>query len=104
MPSKTYLIATLVARDSQGQATAYPTATSSPTAPEKNTPRSRSVPMIILYCAAGIIGVLLLSVIITGVSWSEASLCRRRRVLIVWDCGCSGGPSAEASGEVWTQR
>ena len=68
VPSKTYLIATLVARDSQGQATAYPTSTSSPTAPESGTPRNRSVPMIILYCAAGIIGVLLLSVIVTGVS------------------------------------
>jgi hypothetical protein len=74
VPTKTYLIATLVARGSQGQATAYPTATSSPVAPQSGTPRNRSVPMIILYCAAGIIGVLILSVILTGVSRAKYRL------------------------------
>lgn len=69
IPSRTYLIATLVARVSDGQATAYPTASPSPTgAASSGRKRSTSLPMIILYCVTGIVVSLFLAVVLTGVS------------------------------------
>lgn len=68
VPSRTFLIATLTARNSTGQAEPAPTSTATATSAGKKTPTSQSLAMIILYSITGVVATLFIGVILIGVS------------------------------------
>ncbi len=68
IPTRTFLLATLTARNSTGDPISTPsaTATSAPAAP--GTAKNKSLPMIVLYAVTGVIVGLFGGIIIMGVS------------------------------------
>jgi hypothetical protein len=67
VPTRTFLIATLTARNSTGQAEPAPTSTTSAASAGKKTPMSQSLAMIILYSITGVVASLFIGVILIGV-------------------------------------
>ncbi|KAJ9118676.1 hypothetical protein QFC22_003896 [Naganishia vaughanmartiniae] len=95
VPTRTFLIATLTARNSTGQAEPAPTSTSTATAAAKKVPTSQSLAMIILYSITGVVASLFVGVIMIG---AIRALRHPERYGVNAQQSEGGGPQTRAQG------
>ncbi|KAJ9101202.1 hypothetical protein QFC21_003421 [Naganishia friedmannii] len=95
VPTRTFLIATLTARNSTGQAEPAPTSTSTAAAAAKKVPASQSLAMIILYSITGVVATLFVGVIMIG---AIRALRHPERYGVNAQQSEGGGPQTRAQG------